>query len=68
MLSGAIIMNEQKMYSWTELFELFLSSIVCIVGVLIIIKKNKTTVGNENDDYQSPLIQSSIWDRICKEG
>ena len=44
MLSGAIIMNEQQMYSWMQLFELFVSSIICIAGVLIIIKKDKTSV------------------------
>jgi hypothetical protein len=39
MASGAIILNEQKMYKWYELINLFLCSIICICGVVMIVQK-----------------------------
>ena len=37
MASGAIILNEQKMYKWYELVNLFLCAIICICGVVMIV-------------------------------
>ena len=37
MASGAIILNEQKMYKWYELVNLLLCAIICICGVVMIV-------------------------------
>ena len=37
--SGSIILNEQKMYKWYELVNLFLSAVICICGVFMIVQK-----------------------------
>jgi len=48
MASGAIILNEQKMYKWYELVNLFLCAIICICGVVMIVQKPPSTT-------QSPI-------------
>lgn len=41
MMGGAIILNEQAMYTVNELIVLILCSFICIAGVIIIVRKPK---------------------------
>ena len=50
MLSGAIILDEQSMYKWHELILLSLCSSICVVGIIIIIKKPKSKKEKVNED------------------
>lgn len=50
MMSGAIIMDEIKMYTNHQLIGLVSSAFVCVYGVLVIVRKPETQVEAEDED------------------
>lgn len=54
-LCGGIILNEEAMYQWYELLELIACSLICILGIVLIVKHPPTDETQEEEKANSNL-------------